>query len=71
MRVALIPLVLVRLAVLLILVRAVMTNRASDRRSGDRVMPGQVAYYGAGRSAGKASCLCATGQAETNNQRND
>ena len=60
MRVVLIPLVLVRLVVLLFF-SAMMTDRASDRRSGDRVMPGQVAYYGAGRSAGKASCLCATG----------
>jgi hypothetical protein len=70
MRVVLIPLVLVRLVVLLFF-SAMMTDRASDRRSGDRVMPSHVAYYGSGGSAGKASRLCATDQSEADYQRND
>jgi hypothetical protein len=71
MRVALVPLVLGRLIVLLFLVGAMMTDRASDRCSGDCVMSCQVANYGAGGSAGKASCLCATDQPKANDQRND
>jgi hypothetical protein len=71
MRVALVPLALGRLIVLLFLVRAMMTDGASDRRSGNCVMSRQVANYGAGRSAGKAPCLRAANQPEANDQRND
>jgi hypothetical protein len=48
-----------------------MTDRASDRGSGDCVMSCQVANYGARRGAGKASSLCATDKPDTNDQRND
>ena len=70
MRVVWITLVLARLAILLSLLfsGAMMANRASNRCACDRVMPSQVAYYGPGGRAGKATCLRADAQSEADQQ---
>jgi hypothetical protein len=48
-----------------------MTNRASDRGSGDRMMPCKVADYGSCGSARKTSGFGAANQPEANQKRND